>query len=547
MLLPEQFQNLRFKILGLMSLGILSVGIIAFYSLSLLSDKIDRYESLVEEDVYASALADSINLNFKRQVQEWKNILLRGHKDSDREKYWQQFAALQKLIQNDTNTFTDMTVDAEFESQMRDFQRQHRALFVEYQRGYADFQAQGYSHIAGDTSVRGIDRAPTKLLESLAEQMRSESTLSSEKIAMAADRSIYLAVGAIIVAIIFSGIVAAIFMNKHVVQPLTMLIDLLRGVSRGNYAESLVFPRPDEIGSMSRAIERLRENLERTNCELATSQQDLSSVAGSLDDSASAISNGVKQQNMGTEGVSQSMHQMREMAEKIDQSAKRATQEAHAMQVAAQDSQTVMGITIETIKTSSEQIQDTAKVIQDLENDANNVGAVIDVIQSIAEQTNLLALNAAIEAARAGEQGRGFAVVADEVRTLASRTQKSTEEIKLIVMNLQTGAKEAVEAILKGQNNSQASVNKVLEAEANIQKVTVAIDQISQINDQIASAISEQSDFSSEITSQLDSLAGIAENNNKHAESCAEDNRTLAALRVRMGYAIDRLQGKSVN
>ncbi len=543
-MLPESMQQLRHKILGLLSLGILSVGIIAFYSLSLLSDKIERYDRLIEDKVFATALAENINLNFKRQVQEWKNVLLRGHKQDDRDKYWRQFTELQAAIQSDVTLFLSKSLDPQFSDKMRNFQQQHQNLYVEYQRGYEEFVAAGNSHIVGDQTVRGIDREPTKLLETLAIEMSELTSRDSNEISTAATVSVRIAITAIVIAIIVSGVVAALFMNKKVVQPLTMLIELLRGVSRGNYSESLVFERSDEIGSMSRAIERLRQNLESINTELASSRIGLDEVCDSLQESATAINSGVKEQNSGTSSVTESMHQMSEMASRVDQNASDAATEAQAMQLAAQESQQVMSSTIATIKDSSEQIQNTAQVIQRLDDDANNVGSVIDVIQGIAEQTNLLALNAAIEAARAGEQGRGFAVVADEVRTLASRTQQSTEEIKQIIADLQTGAKNAVSAIQQGQQQSEASVDKVLEAESNIKRVSTAIDQISHINSQIASAISDQSRLSEQITKQLDGLNDIAKTNGTHADSCAEDNKKLSVLSIRMGEAIDKLQGK---
>lgn len=150
-------QQLRHKILGLLSLGIISVGVISFYSLTLLSDKITRYDQLIEGKVEATALAESINLNFKRQVQEWKNVLLRGHEQSDREKYWRQFGELQTKIQTDVARFISMPVDARFTAQMRDFQQQHQALMSEYERGYQAFIEAGYSHMTGDQAVRGID------------------------------------------------------------------------------------------------------------------------------------------------------------------------------------------------------------------------------------------------------------------------------------------------------------------------------------------------------------------------------------------------------
>jgi methyl-accepting chemotaxis protein len=166
---------------------------------------------LIEGKVEATALAESINLNFKRQVQEWKNVLLRGHEQSDREKYWRQFGELQTKIQTDVARFISMPVDARFTAQMRDFQQQHQALMSEYEHGYQAFIEAGYSHMTGDQAVRGIDREPTKLLESLAKQMSQDTTQESEVISQAGSTSVRIAV---ILAIVVSAVVASLFMNR---------------------------------------------------------------------------------------------------------------------------------------------------------------------------------------------------------------------------------------------------------------------------------------------------------------------------------------------
>ena len=543
-MVPKRFRNLRTKILSLLGAGILSVGIISFVISGLLSGKIDQYGELVEQEVSAMTMVDSINLNFKRQVQEWKNVLLRGYDTSDREKYWQRFMDRHEEIQRDAQAFLRLELEANYLSQMRQFMETHQSLKPQYENGYRVFLQNDFSHRVGDDAVRGIDREPTKLLEALSESLHKLGMEKSQELSTRASGTVFWGTTIILLAIVVSMLVCVIFMNRKVIMPITALIEHLRKVSKGNFNEELTFYRNDEIGQMSKAIEQLRSSLNTTCTEMAEVQNDLDQVCASLLDSAQAIDLGAKDQNRGTDTVSTSMHSMTEMARRITDSANDASVAASQADDYASQSIKVMQETIDTITHSSGQINDTADVINKLDEDARNVGTVLDVIKSIAEQTNLLALNAAIEAARAGEQGRGFAVVADEVRTLAAKTQQSTEEIQDIIANVQTGARNAVDAIQLGEKNSQVSVEKVLEADTNLKSVTGSIKQINELNKQIADAIAEQSDVALGIEKSILGLAEIAAVNEQHANSCNDDNVTLTEVKNRMAVLIARLMGQ---
>ncbi|AWL12740.1 Methyl-accepting chemotaxis protein CtpH [Saliniradius amylolyticus] len=545
-MLSPSMRKLRPKIMALMGASIVLVGLVAIYCISLLSQQVSEYEMLVEQEVRAATLADKMNLNFKRQVQEWKNVLLRGHDRDQLDKYWGRFNERQEQIQKMANEFLGLPVDNRFKSQMREFQNTHEGLKRKYQKGYDAFLATNFDHKAGDNAVSGIDRAPTKQLEELGEALASAATTHSQQLQSDANTAITITIVIMLLAIVGCLVISSFIMNRMVVHPLVSLITHLRNVSKGQFDKQLLIDNEDEIGRMSRGVETLRIKLLNVCQQMDNTQSQLDEVCLSLSDSANAITRGVSSTNDGTDHALNSMEQLGQMGDDIARNAQEADSAASSANTAADTSIQVMKATIDAITHSSNQIENTSKVIASLDEDANKIGSVLDVIKGIAEQTNLLALNAAIEAARAGEQGRGFAVVADEVRTLAARTQQSTEEIQQMISNVQNGAKSAVEAIEQGQSQTAASVEKVHEADSHLKEVTEAINTIASMNAQIATAIEEQSSITQDIRQNMSELAKVAAENDKHANSCQQDNETLSAVKDRMASAIRQLRSDQV-
>ncbi|WP_420848291.1 methyl-accepting chemotaxis protein [Pseudomonas saudimassiliensis] len=201
-----------------------------------------------------------------------------------------------------------------------------------------------------------------------------------------------------------------------------------------------------------------------------------------------------------------------------------------------------MDETIESMQSLLGEIGHTAKVIHQLENDSLRIGKVLEVIQNIAEQTNLLALNAAIEAARAGEAGRGFAVVADEVRTLAQRTSQSTTEIQTIISNVQNGAEEAARAIEGGKHRGDTSMQQVTLAGDSLQQIALAVESIRDMNRQIATAAEEQTSVSEDISRNITEITQIAATNQQDVDHTAQASATLHELSAELNQLAARLQ-----
>ncbi|WP_416311767.1 methyl-accepting chemotaxis protein [Pseudomonas sp. W03] len=196
----------------------------------------------------------------------------------------------------------------------------------------------------------------------------------------------------------------------------------------------------------------------------------------------------------------------------------------------AQQGGEVMKTTIVTITEMSNEIANTAEVIRRLESDSGRIGKVLEVIRGIADQTNLLALNAAIEAARAGEAGRGFAVVADEVRTLAQRTAESTAEIHQIIDTVQTGSVNALRAIESGQTRSEQGVERVTQAGEVLRSITQAVEAIRDMNRQIATAAEEQTSVAEDISRNLTEITAIGATNEENVVRTQSASRHLHGL-----------------
>ena len=535
-------KSLRLQILGLLSGSLVLVLLIALACFHFLSNNVQSYRGLLEGPLRSSQLVDEANLQFKIQVQEWKNMLIRGKSAADRDKYWAQFEEQERLVQDVLSQLSQVKgASPSTLSQVQKLIDEHKALGVSYRKGRDAFIAAGGDAVAGDVAVKGVDRTAGEQMSQLVESLRKNSGEQSLMISSAADRTILFGALIMLASAILVGLVTLWVVNRNLITPIRALIDYVSRLSRGQFGERVNITRQDELGHLAVAANILRDFLADTFSRLKSSTSELDVASHELKSIATLMAQGTHEQFERTDQVATAMTEMSATAQEVARHAAQAAQAADDADRHAQEGDKVMQSTMKTISLMRNEIGNTANVIQRLETDSVRIGKVLEVIRGIAEQTNLLALNAAIEAARAGEAGRGFAVVADEVRTLAQRTAVSTAEINQIIDSVQTGASDAVLAIQGGQARSEESVEQVNNASNTLQRITSAVEAIRDMNRQIATAAEEQTSVAEDISRNLTEITAIASTNQDNVKRTQSASNDLHGLSIGLNDVISRL------
>lgn len=517
--------NVQTRLTILVGGGVALLTLVASIAIFQLKTHIHQYHHLLDNSLQHERDISALNYQYKVQVQEWKNVLLRGKDSAKYQQYWGEFTRLQQEIQHQGKALAEKLPDGESKSLLQNFLRAHAAAFSKYEDGARAFSSADFDPSVGDKAVTGIDREPSKMLKDCASVISKNVADTNLQLDESSANVILwshllvVAVGLAVIALVLATL------KSSFVAPLRALSQHLEEMARGNFSGQLRLNQEGELGQLNDNINRMQRSLVTILQAMQKSSDTLGSASRQINNAALEITQDASNTHSSTDQVAAAINEMSATVQEVANNASGAAEAAEDADRNARTGMTIMESTIKAIGQLSAEVDNVSAAMNQLEAETGRIGGVLDVIKSVAEQTNLLALNAAIEAARAGEQGRGFAVVADEVRALAKRTQESTAEIQQIIEAVQQGAGKAMNAMKASQAKTHSTSDMASQAGQAIAQITQAVARIHDMNTHIATAAEQQSYAAEEINKNVVRVVNLVES----ASTKAQQSSAVAA------------------
>ena len=405
-------------------------------------------------------------------------------------------------------------------------------------QAYIDEGSTGGNKMMGqfDSEAEKLSTAVDDILASSVKRSEAALSLQTEYINM----SHILQLGNVVVVI--AGIMLLFFVVSRALKELPVIVNALKQMASGDLSIAIQTTRKDEIGDIQQASDTMRNQLVEIIQAIINTATELSDATEIVLEVSAETRGQIQQQKTETDEVATAMNEMTATINEVSNNIMATTTAADQANVETQQGRQTVELAANKVGELSDKINEAADTIKQLEQDSISITSVLDVINGVAEQTNLLALNAAIEAARAGEHGRGFAVVADEVRTLASRTQKSTEEIKIMIDNLNRGSRNAVEVMNVSCEQAEGVVEQAGLTSERLNSILEAVSQINDMSEQISSAASEQTQVAEEINQKIVSIANSGTSTGECADKIALEGTELLTIAMNMESLVSKFK-----
>ncbi len=530
---------------GMMLLAMVVLALINLYSFTQLGSELQETARIGSLSVKRVDTARSAQVHFKKQVQEWKNILLRGTDPKAYEKHLKAFDEDAALTQSKLKDLLAIIENAENIERVKSVLAEHAQMLEQYKAALKHFDRE--DRLTGqkvDALVEGVDRKATNKIDEVvvniiqfaakkaaAQQQHAAETGAFIRNLSVALFALILAATAALALLITRSLLAQIGGEpRYAVQCMHRIASGdMSGEIKASSADSLlggIRTMQDDLKNMIVEILKDAKDLGVTAARLSTDSTQVAESSGKQSDATSSMAAAVEELTVSINHVSDRANDGREISELSGK---------HAA-----EGRDVIGHVLKEMEEIAVSVKESQQIIGDLDARAEQINSIVNAIKEIADQTNLLALNAAIEAARAGEQGRGFAVVADEVRSLAERTARSTQEINTMTHDIREGTGRAVESMKSSVLLVEKSVAMAGQANTSIGLISEGASRTADTVSEITNALKEQSDASQDIARRVETVAQTSEENNATAKDTAATALHLEQLAIGMQAAVSR-------
>lgn len=531
---PRAF--LGFSIIGVL---MLVLGVFALTQMSKINDATDRIATNTVPSI--KSLDKLTEASIRLRVLSYR--LLLNREDSTVQKTIELLTTRNRQIDEAQNNYVKL-IDGPIEKATYD---QYVALLAEYRQLESQMkslsQANKLDELATLLNVGLQNNSDqmnvvlAKLVEINTQQMGDANKTATDQYSSAFN----MVVGLLIVATVLTLLFAWLLTNS-ITRPVAAALTAAEEIAEGDLTRTITVDGTDEAGRLLGAMLKMQSKLRDTLQRISGSATQLASAAEELNAVTDESARGLSQQNNEIEQAATAVNEMTSAVEEVARNAVSTSEASKNATTSASDGRDLVQETVSAIERMSGDVQSTATLIGNLADESRDIGKVLDVIRGLADQTNLLALNAAIEAARAGEAGRGFAVVADEVRALAHRTQQSTSEIERMIGSIQGGTEQAVNSMRSSTERAESTLNIAKGAGLALDTINVAVVEINERNLVIASAAEEQAQVAREVDRNLVNIRDLSTQSATGAHQTTAASNELARLAVDLNGMVSRFR-----